>query len=78
MRSIYLLFAAIVAAAMTPAAAALNVFATVPEWGALVDELGMRPAVAGVGIASQAFGHKFLQDVQGQLASSMPAWSRPD
>src|ERR1700682_998776 len=40
MRSIYLLFAAIVAAAMTPAAAALNVFATVPEWGALVDELG--------------------------------------
>src|ERR1700694_5303976 len=40
MRSIYLLFAALVAAAMTPAAAALNVFATVPEWGALVDELG--------------------------------------
>jgi zinc/manganese transport system substrate-binding protein len=40
MRSIYLLFAAIVAAGTMPAAAALNVFATVPEWAALVDELG--------------------------------------
>jgi zinc/manganese transport system substrate-binding protein len=33
------LFAAITGAWIAPAAAALSVFATVPEWGALVDEL---------------------------------------
>jgi zinc/manganese transport system substrate-binding protein len=34
------LFAPLLAAWLTPAAAALNVFATVPEWGALATELG--------------------------------------
>jgi zinc/manganese transport system substrate-binding protein len=34
------LFAAFLALWLTPAVAALNVFATVPEWGALVEELG--------------------------------------
>jgi zinc/manganese transport system substrate-binding protein len=34
------LFAPLLAAWLTPAAAALNVFATVPEWGALAAELG--------------------------------------
>jgi zinc/manganese transport system substrate-binding protein len=34
------LFAPLLAAWLTPAVAALNVFATVPEWGALVTELG--------------------------------------
>src|ERR1700693_5177770 len=33
-------FAALVAAWLTPALADLNVFATVPEWGALAQELG--------------------------------------
>lgn len=34
------LLAALVAAAASPAFAALNILATVPEWGALADELG--------------------------------------
>src|SRR5437867_9488872 len=35
-----ILFGFILVAAAVPAVAALNVFATVPEWGALVEELG--------------------------------------
>jgi zinc/manganese transport system substrate-binding protein len=37
---LYLLFAALLAAWLPSAHAALNVFATVPEWGALAEELG--------------------------------------
>src|SRR5882672_1213646 len=40
MKTIQILLAAFVAAWIAPAAAALNVFATVPEWGALAKELG--------------------------------------
>jgi zinc/manganese transport system substrate-binding protein len=40
MKSIPLFFAAMLAAWIPSADAALNVFATVPEWGALVQELG--------------------------------------
>jgi zinc/manganese transport system substrate-binding protein len=40
MRPIPILFAAFAVAWIAPAAAALNVFATVPEWGALAKELG--------------------------------------
>jgi len=34
------LLATLIVAWVAPAAAALNVFATVPEWGALTEELG--------------------------------------
>jgi zinc/manganese transport system substrate-binding protein len=37
---LYLIFAALLAAWLPSAHAALNVFATVPEWGALAEELG--------------------------------------
>src|SRR5712664_67025 len=37
---LYLAFAALLAAWLPSAHAALNVFATVPEWGALAEELG--------------------------------------
>src|ERR1700716_89059 len=37
---LYLVFAALLAAWLPSAHAALNIFATVPEWGALVEELG--------------------------------------
>jgi zinc/manganese transport system substrate-binding protein len=40
MKPVHILLAAFVAAWIAPAAAALNVFATVPEWGALAKELG--------------------------------------
>jgi zinc/manganese transport system substrate-binding protein len=40
MKLFHVLFAALVAASIGPAAAALNVFATVPEWGALAKEIG--------------------------------------
>src|SRR5438034_11594027 len=40
MRPIRFVVAVLAAAWMFPAMAALEVFATVPEWGALVDELG--------------------------------------
>jgi len=40
MKPIRILLAAFVAAWIAPASAALNVFATVPEWGALAKELG--------------------------------------
>ena len=40
MKRILTTFAAMLAFAATPAAAALNVFATVPEWGALAQEIG--------------------------------------
>ena len=40
MKTFHILLAAFVAAWIAPAAAALNVFATVPEWGALAKELG--------------------------------------
>jgi zinc/manganese transport system substrate-binding protein len=37
---LYLIFAALLAAWLPSAHAALNIFATVPEWGALAEELG--------------------------------------
>ena len=40
MRAIFVVLAAIATAWSVPAAAALSVFATVPEWGALAKELG--------------------------------------
>ncbi len=40
MKLTHIVFAAFVAAWIAPAGAALNVFATVPEWGALAKELG--------------------------------------
>ena len=40
MKTVHILLAAFVAAWIAPASAALSVFATVPEWGALAKELG--------------------------------------
>jgi zinc/manganese transport system substrate-binding protein len=40
MKSLLRILAIIFAASVTPALAVLNVFATVPEWGALAEELG--------------------------------------
>jgi zinc/manganese transport system substrate-binding protein len=40
MKSLHRILAVALAAWLTPAAAALNIFATVPEWGALAQELG--------------------------------------
>ncbi|MGZ5102394.1 MAG: metal ABC transporter substrate-binding protein [Usitatibacter sp.] len=40
MKSLLRIFAIVFAASITPAFAVLNVFATVPEWGALTEELG--------------------------------------